>query len=205
MKANRPYKTVKGQTITLTDREIKAYIMRVNGWTEQEYNKQRYIMKNKLRTYEAFTGVPASQAQSPTNVLYFEAHAKADLSSRGTPYQPSPEMQRLRAFSGLGSASQIQKAMQSKKTRARLEAVYSTYTDKQFAGLIAKNAKAKEIAEKVTDPVKREKALAEYARYIKWQLKHQDDSIASQATPISFGEVVGSDTEFDEFDYSAYI
>ena len=209
MKANRPYKTVNGKRITLTDKEVKAYIMRVNNWTNEEYNRQRYIMKNKLRTYEAFTGVDTAHAQSPTNVLYFEAKSKAELTARGKPYKPSQEMQRLRSFTGLGSAKQIQKAMQNAKARERLGKQYEKATFDKFSGLIAKNDKAREISIMVTDPVKREQALAEYARYIKWNIQQQDAyyrKIAEEGgVPIGYGETIGSDTGFDDFDYSYYL
>ena len=226
MKANRPYKTVQGERVTLTDREVKAYIMRVNNWTADEYNKQRYLMKNKLRTYEAFQGVPSSKAQSPVNVLYFQAKSIANARRHGEVYTPSLEMQRLQSFAGLGSAKAIQKAMANARTQERWGRQYESTTFEQFGGLLAtmerakaeydaiKDPKAREASklknmaeananiDKITDPVKREKALIAYAEKLKLTEKQKRDAVSGAAIPIASGEVAGyGDFDFDVSDY----
>ena len=202
MNKSRPYKSVKGATVTLTDREIKSYIKTVNNWTDKEYKKQYDLFKNKLRTYEAFTGVPVSKAQSPATLMYFEARSKQQL---GVEYKPSPELERIKSFSAIGSPKARERALQSKATTRRLGDIYSAGTSKQFAGLINSNEKAREIAENVKDSIKREEALKNYANYINWQIKQQDEALKSSAIHISPNETIGSDTEFDEFDYSDFL
>ena len=202
MATNRPYKTVKGQRVTVSPREVKSYIMRVNNWTEAEYNQERYKLKNRLRTYEAYAGVPSAKAQSPTTLLYFEAKRKARA---GAGYTPSAEMQRIKSFSGYGSTRAIQRALTSSTARSAMDMQYSQATLSRFGGFIAKNDKAREIAEKIKDPVKREQALRDYANKIHEKIDEQRNEIESSAIPIPSGEVYGSDLEIDDFDYSAYI
>lgn len=190
------YKTVNGQKVELSAKQVKNFIMQVNGWTSEEYNKQRFIMKNKLRTYEAFTG--SQQAQSPVAFLYFEAKAKQ---RQGDDYTPSLKSQRIRAFASYGSAKAISKAQQSQKTKAKMQKQYEATTMKQFKGLIENNPTAKRIWETIQDPVKREKALTDFANELKLKIKESNEVEEAQAIP--FGETFGSSDEFD-FDVSQY-
>lgn len=190
------YKTVNGQKVELSAKEVKNFIMKVNGWTSDEYDKQRYILKNKLRTYEAFTG--QQQAQSPVSFMYFEAKAKQ---RQGDDYTPSLKSQRIRAFASYGSAKAISKAQQSQKTKAKMQKQYEATTMKQFKGLIENNPTAKRIWETIQDPVKREKALTDFANELKLKIKESNEVEEAQAIP--FGETFGSRDEFD-FDVSQY-
>ena len=199
--ANRPYKTVKGQRVAVSAREVKSYVMKINNWTEAEYNQERYKLKNRLRTYEAYAGVPTNKAQSPTTLLYFEAKRKDQA---GAKYKPSAEMQRIKGFSGYGSASAIQKALASPKARRAMDIQYTQATLSRFAGLIEASPKAKEIAEKVTDPVKREQALRDYANALGIARTEARKELEQSAIPIGYGEMFGY-AEVDDFDYSSYI
>ena len=190
------YKTVNGQKVELSAKEVKNFIMKVNKWTSEEYDKQRYILKNKLRTYEAFTGT--QQPQSPVSFMYFEAKAKQ---RQGDNYTPSLKAQRIRAFSSYGSAKAITKAQQSKKTKAKMQKEYEATTLKQFKGLIDNNPTAKKIWEGIKDPVQREKALTDFANELKLKINEANEIEEAQAIP--FGETFGSSDEFD-FDISSY-
>ena len=190
------YKTVNGQKVELSAKQVKNFIMQVNKWTSEEYNKQRFIIKNKLRTYEAFTG--SQQAQSPVAFLYFEAKAKQ---RQGDNYTPSLKSQRIRQFASYGSAKAISKSQQSKKTKEKMQKQYETTTMKQFKGLIENNPTAKRIWETIKDPVKREKALTDFANELKLKIKESNEVAEAQAIP--FGETFGSGDEFD-FDVSQY-
>lgn len=226
MKAKRPYKMVNGKRVTLTHSEMKSYIMKVNKWSEAEYNRQRYLMKNKLRTYEAFQHVEANKVQSPVNIMYFQARSIAGARKRGETYEPSNEMKRLQAFAGLGSAKAIQKAMANARTQERWGRQYESTTFEQFGGLLAtmekakseydaiedpearKASKLKNMAEakanidKITDPVKREKALIAYAEKLKLTEKQKREAVSGAAIPIASGEVAGyGDFDFDVSDY----
>lgn len=190
------FKTVNGQKVELTAKQIKNFIMQVNRWTSEEYNKQRYIMKNKLRTYEAFTG--QEKPQSPVKLMYFEARAKQRA---GADYKPSMKMQQIKGFQSLGSAKAISKAQQSKKVTEKWQQKYNAYVNRRFSGLIENNVTAKRIYDEITDPVKREKALSDFADTL--HLKMDETLKVEQAQAIPFGETFGSSDEFD-FDISQY-
>lgn len=183
------YRTVNGEHVELSAKEVKAFIMKVNKWTSEEYNKQRYITKNKLRTYEAFSG---AQQQSPTKFLYFEAKAKQRA---GANYKPSLERQRIQQTQSLGSAKAITKAKQSQRTQQSMARKFEATTQKQFKGLIDKNPKAKEIWEKIKDPYKREQTLKDYAN--KLHLKMDEQKRVAEVQSIPFGETFGSDVSVD--------
>lgn len=194
--AEKIYKTVNGQKVELNARQVKNFIMKVNHWTSEEYNKQRYIIKNKLRTYEAFTDTKTTQ--SPVNFLYFEAKAKQ---RQGDNYKPSLKAQRIREFTAIGSNKAIQKAMKSQKNRSNIENIYKSYTEQQFAGLIKNNPQAKYIYDTIKDPFKREQALTDFAN--KLNLKIDETQKVAEAQAIPFGETIGSSDEID-FDLSSY-
>ena len=194
--ATKIYKTVNGQKVELSAKEVKKFIMKVNGWTSEEYNKQRYIMKNKLRTYEAFTG--QQETQSPVAFMYFEAKAKQ---RQGVNYKPSLKSQLIRSFGSYGSAKAITKAQQRQKTKATMQRKYEAITLKQFKGLIDYNPTARQIWDTIQDPVKREKALIEFANNL--HLKMTESYEIAEAQAIPFGETFGSDDEID-FDISKY-
>ena len=194
------YKMVKGQRVEMSSREVKAYIMKQNGWTSRQYDKQYDIFKNKLRAYENYErahGV-TSPRQSPTQLLYKEAKAKA---REGADYTPTIKMRRIRSFTSVSSGKAGQKALQGQRYQARRAQLYEEATSKQFKGLIDNNPKAKEIAERIKDPVKREQALADYANAI--HAKIDEEGKAQENEAIPFGETFGSDdiVDFDIEDY----
>ena len=196
------YKIVKGGRVELSTREVKQYVMKVNNWTSDEYNKKYDIFKNKLRAYENYErahGVTKSR-QSPMQLLYKEAKAKV---RDGANYKPSIKMQRIKGFTSVSSGKAGQRALQSSRYMERRAKLYEEATSKQFAGLIEKNAKAKEIANAIDDPVKREEALRAYADAINAKIDEQDKVSENEAIPVS-SETIGSSDEVD-FDYSEYM
>lgn len=196
------YKMVKGERVEMSSREVKAYIMKQNGWTSSQYDKQYDIFKNKLRAYENYErahGV-ASRRQSPTQLLFKEAKAKA---REGAEYQPSIKMRRIRSFTSVSSGKAGQKALQGTRYQARRAQLYEEATNKQFSGFIEKNAKAREIVEKIKDPVKREQALADYANKVHAKIDEQGKVEENEAIPVS-SEVMGSGDDVD-FDIDAYL
>ena len=194
------YKMVKGARVEMTSREVKQYIMQQNGWTSQQYDRQYDIFKNKLRAYENYERMHGgtAQRQSPTQLLFKEAKAKA---REGADYTPSIKMQRIRSFTSVSSGKAGQRALQGRLYQRRRNALYEEATTRQFKGLIENNAKAKEIAERIKDPVKREQALADYANKI--HAKIDEEGKAQENEAIPFGETFGSgdDIDFDIEDY----
>lgn len=197
--AKQIYQTRNGVRVALTAREVKAYVMKERGWTSDQYSKEYDKLRNRLRAYEAFqrqSGISA-EAQSPASVLYFESRARR---REGAEYQPSLELQRIKSFPSISSGKALGRALERRsETFARR---YAETTNKVFAGLIAANPTAAEIAERVTDPVKRERALIDLAAKLHARQDAAGRVQASSAIP--FGQAVGSDEAID-FDIESYL
>lgn len=181
-------------------KEVKRIIMKANNWTAEEYKKKYDIFKNKLRAFEAYEKIPVSKKQSPIKVLYKQAKA---MLREGSNYTPSLKMRRINDFTSISSGKKLEEAMTHQRY---LEARTATYTDttyKQFQGLIENNLKAEEIYNTIKDPVKREKALTDFANSLHVKMK-QDGQVEGFEAIGNYGEVVGSDQAFD-FDLSAYL
>ena len=197
--ANQIYQTRNGVRVALTARDIKAYVMKERGWSSDQYSKEYDKLRNRLRAYEAFqrqSGVSA-EAQSPASILYFESRARK---REGAEYQPSLELQRIKSFPSISSGKALGRALERRsETFARR---YAETTNKVFAGLIAANPTAAEIAERVTDPVKRERALIDLAA--KLHAKQDAAGRVQASSAIPFGQAVGSDEAID-FDIESYL
>ena len=197
--AKQIYQTRNGVRVALTAREIKSYVMKERGWTSDQYSKEYDKLRTRLRAYEAFqrqSGVSV-EAQSPASILYFESRSRK---REGTGYQPSLELQRIKSFPSISSGKALGRALERRsETFGRR---YAETTNKVFAGLIAKNPTAAEIAERVTDPVKRERALIDLAAKIHARQDATGRVQASSAIP--FGQAVGSDEAID-FDIESYL
>ena len=197
--AKQIYQTRNGVRVALTARDIKSYVMKERGWTSAQYSKEYDKLRNRLRAYEAFqrqSGVSA-EAQSPASILYFESRARK---CEGAEYQPSLELQRIKSFPSISSGKALERALERRsETFARR---YTETTNKVFAGLIAANPTVAEIAERVTDPVKRERALIDLATKLHARQDAAGRVQASSAIP--FGQAVGSDEAID-FDIESYL
>lgn len=195
------YKYVNGERVKMTSREVKAYIMKVNGWTTEQYNKQYDIMRNKVRAYEAYERQSGRQVQSQSvqSLLFKEAKAKKRM---GAEYKPSIKMQRIRSFTSVSSGKAGQKALQGQRYRQRRAKTYEDATYKQFKGLIDNNPQAKFIYDNISDPVKREQAMTDYANKLGAKIDEQDQVNENEAIP--FGETYGSTDEID-FDIEDYL
>ena len=182
----------------VTARQKKAYIMKVNNWTSDQYRKQYDLFKNKLRAYESYRKAHGAdvQIQSPQELLYKQAKA---MKREGAAYQPSLEMKRIQSFSAVSitKGRKLAADLGSEYTRRRA-AAFERITSKAFEGLIRNVPKAAEIAEQIKDPVKREEALKALA-----------DHIHAQQTPsgeiFSDGETIGSDPASEGFDYAEWL
>ena len=108
------YKYQNGQRVKMTNREVKSYIMKINGWTTEQYNKQYDILRNKVRSYEAYERASGrtTQTQSVQSLLFKEAKAKKRM---GAEYTPSIKMQRIKSFTSVSSGKAGQKALTGKR------------------------------------------------------------------------------------------
>lgn len=194
------YKYVGGNRVKMTNREVKAYIMKENRWTSEQYNKQYDILRNKLRSYEAYEKASgrAVKEQSVQSLLFKEAKARQRM---GRDYSPSIKMQRIRSFTSVSSGRAGQRALTGRLYMERRATTYEDATYKQFKGLVENNKQAELIYNSIKDPVKREKALTDFANKMHAKINEQDEVIESEAIP--FGETYGSDEAID-FDIDAY-
>lgn len=197
--AKQIYQTRNGVRVALTARDVKAFVMKERGWTSEQYNKEYDKLRNRLRAYEAFqreSGVEVEK-QSPASLLYFESRARK---REGAEYQPTLELQRVKAFPSVSSGKALRSTLE--RSYERLERIYSKTTDKAFARLIEINPTAAEIYETIDDPVRREQALKDFA-----ELLHAKQDAAGRvqaSSAIPFGQAVGSDDAID-FDIEAYL
>lgn len=195
------YKYVGGERVKMTNKEVKAYIMKVNNWTTDQYNKQYDIMRNKLRAYEAYERQSgrAVSGQSTQALLFKEAKAKKRM---GAEYKPSIKMQRIKSFTSVSSGKAGQKALTGERYRQRRAKTYEDATYKQFKGLIENNPQAQAIYEQIQDPVKREQAMTDFANKLGAKINEQDEVMQNEAIP--FGETYGSSDTID-FDIEEYL
>lgn len=194
------YKIVDGEQVALKASEVKNFIMKVNNWNADQYQKEYDIFKNKLRTLENFEGVPKAERESPVELLYKQAKAKKRY---GADYQPSIKFQRILSTSAYSSSPKRQRQLLKNQSYVdRLQKRYRESTNKAFKGLLEKNPVAKEIDEKIKDPVQREKALIDLADKIHARIDEQ--GVITDLGGIPFGESVGSSDVID-FDLTSYL
>lgn len=194
----------------ISAREMKKTIMDVNGWTETEYRKNYDIFKNKLRFFEEVQrsrGIKGVETQSPQEFLYKIARAKKRY---GDDYEPSQKLEQILAVSA-HSISKGRKIAQSVKGKSYKTAV-SKIVNIRFKGFTDFYDKAKEILEKIDDPVKQEEALTEFANYLHrlYPRKGKDKGAGKQDGDFADGEVYGSDTNLSadagsEFDIAQWL
>ena len=193
-------KTGQKVQVRMTSREVKAEIMKQNGWTSEQYRKQYDILKNKVRAYESFRrsqGIK-EQPQNIVKMLYAEAKAKARY---GEEYKPSQKLQQIKKFSAY-SITKGRQLAQQEKYQQRESAKYEAYVSKRFEGFIRDNAGAQRIAQAIKNPVMLEKALSDYVDKLNIQIA--EDMKESSQSGIPVNETYGSNDEVD-FDISDYL
>lgn len=190
--------------VKVSAREQKATIMKVNKWTDKEYKRRYDIFKNKLRAYEAFRKSKGinEKKQSASELLYLTAQSKVKAKKWGYKYRPSITMKRINAMPSISSGKAGQKALTGKLYMARREEYYKKGLERKFKEFIKNMPLAKEMKEKIKDPVKLEEALIAYADKIHAYQDEQEKIQASSAIP--YGENSGSPDDID-FDYSEYL
>lgn len=194
------YKIVDGEQVALKASEVKNFIMKVNNWNADQYQKEYDLFKNKLRTLENFEDVPKAERESPVELLYKQAKAKKRY---GADYQPSIKLQRILSTSAYSSSPKRQQQLLKNQSYVeRLQKRYRESTNKAFKGLLEKNPVAKEIDENIKDPVQREKALIDLADKLHARIDEQ--GIITELGGIPFGESVGSSDGID-FDLTPYL
>ena len=177
--------------------EVKETIMKANKWTEDQYKKQFYLFRNKLKAYENYRKAHGANVkeQSPLEVLYRQAKTKI---REGENYEPSLEMKRIQSFSAVSitKGRRLAEDLESEYSRRR-GAQFAATTEVAFKGFIEQVPKAQEIMEKIKDPVTREEALKDLA-----------DHVHAKQLPngeVASGEAVGSDNAADDYDVDQWL
>lgn len=183
-----------GKEITLSQSEVKEFIMKGKGLTEKEYKSLVATTRNKLRAYEAFSG---ARKQSATSYLYYQTRAE-----RRKGYKPTIARLRIEAMPNY-STSRLAKVLKSPVSRANIAETYASATYSAFARLIEANPTAKRIYDEISDPVKRENALVDFAQQLHAEITERGTVRDSQAIP--YGETFGSGDAPDDFDIEKYL
>ena len=120
----------------LTAREIKSEVMRLRGWTSEEYQKQYDILRNKTRNYEKLTG-QASGSIKVNELLYTTSKAQK---RHGAGYRASKQVQAIQATPSAGTA-----AFAKKGASAAVVSKQEKILKSQFAGFTSKSTEGAEI------------------------------------------------------------
>lgn len=179
----------------LTAKEVKQEIMQIRGWDEAEYTRQRKQLTKRITTFNALMQASGQPTETRTSVqmLYGESRA---IKRHGVHYQPSSRTAAVRSMAATSGRARGAKAIEKART------TYGGYVTKRFAGLIASNKGAAEIAKRIKDPVKLEAALTKYANDMHQSIDRKKTTVRGQAIPFST-ESYGSDTY--DVDISAYL
>lgn len=177
--------------------EVKETIMKANNWTEDQYKKQFYLFRNKLKAYENYRKARGADVkeQSPLEVLYRQAKTKI---REGENYEPSLEMKRIQSFSAVSitKGRTLAQDLNNAYSRKR-DAQFAATTEAAFKGFIEKTPKAQEIMEKIKDPVTREEALKDLAEHVHAKQLPNGE--------VASGEAVGSDNAADDYDVDQWL
>ena len=123
---------------TLSAREIKAEIMRVKGWTTEEYQREYDKLRNRTRNYERITGRPSGSIRV-NELLYTQAKSQQRY---GTNYRPSRQMQAIQATPSTGTA-----VVRQRGVSARVISTQERILKSQFAGFTQKSTEGRRIVE----------------------------------------------------------
>lgn len=202
MNYKRPMKYAKGGATPLSPKAVKEYVMKVRGWTSEQYIKERDILKNKLRAYESLTRAQGGsvESQSPSTLLYRQARA---MKKHGADYKPSAQLRAIEAT----PAYSISKGRKVAKNAE--SAGYKRFNDRiekqvksDFANFINTHPQAQAIVKKYSgNGVKLKEALKTYSGQVKVASKNGVPK--DETSPEEFGEVAGSPDKV-EFDYDAF-
>lgn len=203
MNYKRPMKYTKDGAIPISASKVKKYVMKVRGWTSEQYIKERDILKNKLRAYETLTRAQGGkvESQSPSTLLYRQARS---MKKYGADYVPTAQMRAIQATPAysITKGRKVAKNTESagyKRFNERIE----SQAKRDFENFIKLHPQAQAIVEKYSGSgVKLKEALKSYAESVKAKMKEGQPK-KGESSANEQGEVVGSPDKV-EFDYDAF-
>lgn len=199
------FRTINGERVELTAKQVKAEIMKIRGWTSEQYTKEYDKIRNRIRSYEGFQRLKGDTVtpQSPQQFLYTESRS---MQRYGTNYRPSARVKAIRGSTSISSGKALEKLLTSTSATARKSrgAFYRQAAEqvKNFSGLIAANPVAAKMAKQIKDPAKLLQALKDFAQQLHIKIDEEGEAQDSEAIP--FGATFGSDIAID-FDFSDYL
>ena len=175
-------------------------IAQLRNWSKTRTQKEIARLNYGLRKLRKLEGERDFNKQSGSQLLYSITKSQKRY---GEEYSPSESVRFL--YKILPKKRKVVSGKQPAiKTRKYTINLYTQRTFNQFEGFIAVNKKAQEIVEKIKDPVKRDKALADLANKIHAKRNEQERVERESIIPIS-NEIVGSDTTDIDFDIDDYL
>lgn len=189
------FKVVKGVKIELKPSEVKSQIMDDMGWDEATYNRERKKLTKRINTYNILMESGGGNKVDRTAVQILYAQSKS-MQRYGSAYTPSAQTQAIYSMSATSGNIRGTKALEIARKK------FTTYVNQRFSGLIQKNAAARKLAESISDPIKLEKALSDFANDMHEAIgdsKKKTDSLAIPFSSQSYG------SESYDVDISAYL
>lgn len=173
----------------LSAKEVKTYIMKQRGWTEQEYTLARKGLTKQLYSYNALMASSGGEREESTAVQLLYKQTKA-MKRYGRSYKPTEKLSFIQSLSKTSGSSR------SEAQIAGVRYKYETYVSGRFSGLIRANEGARKLAEYYkNDPVLLDKKLSEYANMLHNKIDTSTKRLKGSAIP--FGQTYGSDESLD--------
>ena len=185
----------------ITRSEAIEEIGKIRNWNKLRVQKEITRLNYGLRKLRKLEGEREFNKQSGLQLLYSMTKSQKRY---GNEYRPSESVKLLYKI------LPKQRKVTGKKRQARRNirkydiSLYRERTRNQFEEFIKVNEKAQEIVEKIKDPIKRDRALADLANAIKAKRDEQERIEKEAIIPFS-NEIVGSDTTDIDFSIDDYL
>lgn len=185
----------------ITRNQAVQEIAQLRNWSKTRTQKEIVRLNYGLRKLRKFEGEREFNKQSGLQLLYSITKSKKRY---GEEYKPTESVKLLYKILPKQRKATGEKRQATRNIRKQTINLFKQRTQNQFGGFIKANKKAQEIVEKIKDPVKRDKALADLANKIKAKRNEQEKIERESIIPIS-NEIVGSDTTDIDFDIEDYL
>lgn len=185
----------------ITRSEAIEEIGKIRNWNKLRVQKEITRLNYGLRKLRKLEGERGFNKQSGLQLLYSMTKSKKRY---GDEYRPSESVKLLYKILPKQRKLTGKKRQARRITRKYTISLYRKKTRNQFEEFIKVNEKAQEIVEKIKDPIKRDRALADLANAIKAKRDEQERIEKEAIIPFS-NEIVGSDTTDIDFSIDDYL
>ena len=185
----------------ITRNQAVQEIAQLRNWSKARTQKEIARLNYGLRKLRKLEGERDFNKQSGLQLLYSITKSKKRY---GEEYRPSESVKLLNKILPKQQKRMGKKRQATRNIRKQTINSFKLRTQNQFKEFIKVNKKAQEIVEKIKDPVKRDKALADLANKIHAKRNEQERIERESIIPIS-NEIIGSDTIDIDFDIDDYL